>query len=97
MSFFYQLMGSHYGLQPVHMQKLLDDVLAEDVAGSSVVHRPTFSVSWVGVGPDQVTHRARFWNIMKPIDLSDFVKIRNGWRETAMHAEYLRVDDCCEG
>lgn len=96
MSLFDQLMSPHYGLQTVHLQEFLDDVLAEDVASSSVVHRPAFSVSWVRVGPHQVTHRAGLWDIVEPIDLCDFVEIRNGWRKPTMNAEYLRVYDCCE-
>lgn len=78
------------------MQEFLNDVLTEDVACSSVIHRPSFSIRWIWIGPDQVTHGTGFWDVMKAIDLCDFIEIGYGWRESAMHAEYLRVYDCCE-
>lgn len=90
-------MCPHNSLQVVHLQEFLDDVATENEASSSIVHGPSFSVSRVRIGPNEVAHWARLRNVPESIDLGDLIYKGKGRRKPSMNAEYFLVDDGSEG
>ena len=78
-------MGSSDQLQVVRVVKLLRDVLAERVTGSSWRNTPAASV--VRVRPKQVTNRPFVGHLHESIKLLDLIESVNARRETSVKAE----------
>ncbi len=91
----HQLMSSGYQLKAISMVKLLGDVLAERVAGTSGRDTPATSV--IRVGPKQVADRSLVRNLLNSVELSDLVERVDRRRETTVEAEDLAFNHCGQG
>ena len=87
-------MGSGDQIQVVGVIEVGGDVLTERVACASWGDAPACSV--VRVGPQKVAHRALVRHFDASIQLLDVVKCVQVWRQAAVEAEDLVLDDCCE-
>ena len=97
MSLFDELVRAHDSLELVHLQKLIDDLLAEEVSSAAVVDRPPLVVSGVGVRPHQVAHGAALGNVLSAVDVGDAVEEGQRGGETSVHAEDRVVHYCSQG
>ena len=89
-----QLMGARNQLQVVRVVKVLRDVLSESEASASWRDAPTVPI--VGIGPEQVAHRAFVRHLNLPVDLPYLIKSVEIGTETAVQTEDLVLDDSCE-
>ncbi len=89
-------MGSQDMRHAIDLQKLLDNISAKGVACSTWREGELVSF-WIGIGPDEIGHRAFVGDFSKSVDDLDLIDGMNGWRQTAMHAEDLVVDDHTQG
>ena len=75
--------------------ELTDHVVTKQIAGTSRRDSPALSI--LGVGPEQVTHRAIVGNLLLPVDGSDLVEGLDAGTEAAVNTEDLAVYDGWEG
>jgi hypothetical protein len=88
-------MSSGYQLKAISMVKLLGDVLAERVAGTS--GRDTPAASIIRVGPKQIADGSLVRNFLNSVELSDLIKRVDRRRETTVEAEDLAFNHCGQG
>lgn len=76
----------------VDVEKLIDDLCAKCIAGSSGTERELVSVR-IWITPDQICHRSFVWNLAEAVDDLDLIDRVDGWRKTSMYAEYVVIYD----
>ena len=77
------------------MVERLRDVLAEGVSRPPGRDSPSATV--VRVGPEEVTHGTLVRNLLQAVQSSDVVQGVDTGGQTAVQAEYLAVNQSCEG
>lgn len=77
------------------MVKCFRNVLSKGVAGTTRRDAPAAPI--VGVGPEQVTHRALVGHLLKTIQGPDVIQGVNAWTETSMQTENLPIHQSSQG
>lgn len=75
----------------VHLEELADHLCTESIACSARRERELVTFG-VGVGPDQIGHRAFVWNLPEPVNDLDLIDRVDGGRKATVDTEDLVID-----
>eukprot|EP00166_Cyanidium_caldarium_P005904 ctg_754.g447 len=89
-----QLVGARNQRQAVGAVEQLRNVLPERVAGAARRYAPAAAV--VGVGPQQITHRALVRHLLHPIQRPDLIQRVHRGRQAAVQTQNAVVDQRCQ-
>lgn len=84
-------MSSAYFVEIVSLAEIIYDVTSEQIASSSGRYPPAGLVS-VRIRPQEVTHGSVVRHLLLTVNGPNLIDSGDGWRKTAVHAEYLAFD-----
>ena len=89
-------MSSAYKIEIVLLQKLYKFICTKRTRNTSVTLPPPFSIG-ARIRPQQITQETIIRNLSRPLNILYLVQTSQFGRETTMHAQYLVINERCNG